>query len=1175
MTIEVGDFIARWERSAAHERANFQPFIHELCELLEVERPDPAGPIEDFNAYVFERAVTFHHADGTSSSGQIDLYKRGCFVMEAKQGGLGRVEANSDQANLFGHSPTPAKSGTARRGTRAWDDAMLRARHQAENYAKALPASEGWPPFLVVVDVGHVFELYADFTGTGKHYSQFPDANRFRFRLADLQREEIRKTLKALWTDPHSLDPSRQSARVTRQIAAKLAELAKAFENEGYHPETVSQFLMRCLFTMFAEDVRLIPAGSFRDLLRSLRGSPQHFVPMVEDLWRAMDKGTFSTSLREQVRRFNGGLFTDTQALPVDGFKLGLLIDAAEADWKEVEPAIFGTLVERALNNRERHKLGAHYTPRPYVERLVIPTIIEPLRSDWQNVQAAAIAHAEKGRMNDALDEVRKFHNRLCETTVLDPACGTGNFLYVTLEHMKRIEGEVIDLMREIGGDEAIKEFRYASAKVGNEGVKTVDPHQFLGLEVNPRAVAIAELVLWIGYLQWNVKTFGTASPTDPVLRDFKTIRQMDAVLAWDGQPELARDEQGRPVTRWDGVTFKTHPVTGEAVPDESARKEVYVYKNPRPQVWPEADFIVGNPPFLGGKEIRGEYGDGYAEALWQAYPNVPQSADYVMFWWEKAALLARAYSPSKGKGVRRFGFITTNSLPQTFSRRVVQRHLDDPKKPLSLAFAIPDHPWVQESDGAAVRIAMTVGQAGSRAGRLMRVVKEEDHGSERLGVAVDLSTQVGRIAANLRVGADLTSVLPLRANEELACPGVKLHGAGFIVEPHEAPALGLGRVEGLEQFIRPYRNGRDLTSRPRNVMVIDLFGLSEREVRDRFPEVYQWVLERVKPERDTNNRESYRKNWWVHGEPRRAFRPALEGLPRYIATVETAKHRAFQFLDAAILPDNMLVCMALDDAFHLGVLSSRIHVVWALASGGRLGVGNDPRYNKTLCFDPFPFPEVSEAEKATIRDIAEGIDAHRKERQRVHSDLTLTGIYNVLEKLKAGETLSGAERDVHTRGLVGVLKQLHDELDEAVLAAYGWAADLSDEEILSRLVALNHERVAEERRGIIRWLRPAYQNPTGAAVAESTDQITLAVAAEHSTGKPVFPKSLPEQVEAVRLLLENLDGPATAEAIAKAFKGAKRDRVAEVLQALVALGHARKVDQDRYSPAGMDRIAA
>lgn len=456
-----------------------------------------------------------------------------------------------------------------------------------------------------------------------------------------------------------------------------------------------------------------------------------------------------------------------------------------------------------------------------------------------------------------------------------------------------------------------------------------------------------------------------------------------------------------------------------------------------------------------------------------------------------------------------------------------------------------------------------------------MRVVKEEDHGSERLGVAVDLSTQVGRIAANLRVGADLTSVLPLRANEELACPGVKLHGAGFIVEPHEAQALGLGRVEGLEQFIRPYRNGRDLTSRPRNVMVIDLFGLSEREVRDRFPEVYQWVLERVKPERDTNNRESYRKNWWVHGEPRRAFRPALEGLPRYIATVETAKHRAFQFLDAAILPDNMLVCMALDDAFHLGVLSSRIHVVWALASGGRLGVGNDPRYNKTLCFDPFPFPEVSEAEKATIRDIAEGIDAHRKERQRVHSDLTLTGIYNVLEKLKAGETLSGAERDVHTRGLVGVLKQLHDELDEAVLAAYGWAADLSDEEILSRLVALNHERVAEERRGIIRWLRPAYQNPTGAAVAESTDQITLAVAAEHSTGKPVFPKSLPEQVEAVRLLLENLDGPATAEAIAKAFKGAKRDRVAEILQALVALGHARKVDQDRYSPAGMDRIAA
>ena len=306
--------------------------------------------------------------------------------------------------------------------------------------------------------------------------------------------------------------------------------------------------------------------------------------------------------------------------------------------------------------------------------------------------------------------------------------------------------------------------------------------------------------------------------------------------------------------------------------------------------------------------------------------------------------------------------------------------------------------------------------------------------------VAVDVRERGGVLHADLRMGANVASAKALQANEGLSCPGFKLHGAGFIVTPERARELGLGTVAGLENHIRAYRNGRDLTDKPRDVMVIDLFGLEADEVRARFPAVYQHVLERVKPERDANQRATYRDNWWIFGEPRRAFRPALADLPRYIATVETAKHRSFQFLDAQIAPDNKLICIALDDAFSLGVLSSTVHMRWALASGGWLGVGNDPVYVKTRCFDPFPFPAASEPQQARIRDLAEQLDAHRKRQQAAHPDLTLTGMYNVLEKLRSGEPLSAKERSIHEQGLVSVLRQLHDELDLAVLDAYGWS---------------------------------------------------------------------------------------------------------------------------------------
>jgi hypothetical protein len=1137
-------FIARWAAASASERANSQPFLCELCDMLGVARPEPTRE----TGYAFEYDVTEHHPDGSTTKGRIDLFKRECFVLESKQflaakAAASQLELAAQEAGVI----EKKKSSHPVRGTGAWDDAMVKARGQAERYVRALPANEPNPPFLLVVDVGHSFEVFADFTQAGKAYLPFPDPRTFRIRLEHLADEKVRERLKLIWTQPTALDPALQSADVTREISAHLAELAKSLEEAGHRPRVVADFLTRCLFCMFAEDVGLLPERSFTDLLNSLPADGSGFHELVEQLFREMNSGTgkgISIVLRKKLLQFNGGLFSDFTVLPVNGLQLGLLKEAAKQNWSHVEPAIFGTLLERALNPAERHKLGAHYTPRAYVERLVLPTVVEPLRAEWESVRAAAFTHARAGNLKAARDEVNAFHDKLCRIMVLDPACGCGNFLYVSLEHLKRLEGEILDVGAQFG----------ESFKLELE-THSVDPHQFLGLEINPRAAAITELVLWIGYLQWHFRTRGQTMPAEPVLKKFKNIECRDAVLAYDGEPEPARDEAGNPITVWDRRSTKKDPVTGRDVPDETKRVPLLTYKNPRPAEWPAADFIVGNPPFLGPARMREALGDGYAETLRAAYTAVPESTDFVIYWWHKAAELVRA-----GK-VGRFGFITTNSVRQSFGRRVVQAQLEA-KPPLSLLFAIPDHPWVETAEGADVRIAMTVAAAGEHAGELMEITKEE--AQEDGSAKVAFMEKRGRIQSDLTIGADVIGTAALRSNARLAYRGMQLIGSGFILTPVEANVLGLGGIIGLEKHIRPYRHGRDLTDEPRGLMVIDLFGLAVEEVRQSFPAVYQHVLTRVKPERDANNRASYRDNWWVHGEPRRDLRPALAGLRQYVATVETSKHRTFQFLTADVLPDNKLVVIALDDAFYLGVLSSRVHVVYALAAGGWLGVGNDPVYAKSRCFDPFPFPACDGAAQERIRKIAEELDAHRKRAQE--SGATLTGMYNVLEKLRANEALNAKEKQIHEAGLVSLLLQLHDDLNAAVFAAYGWPPTLTDAEILERLVALNAERAKEEASGLVRWLRPDYQNPGGA----HTQQTTLAVEVEpeakpgkQRAGKLAWPKTLSERVKAVSTALATMKEPVTAPEMARRFARARAVEVGEILETLCAVGKARRGKAD------------
>lgn len=1150
----VETFIKRWQGADGSELANAQSFTRELCELLGVSVPDPARQDTRDNAYVFERRVIFSSPDGSTSEGRIDCFKRGAFVLESKK----------------------LKQGEH---TKGFGVAMLAAYKQAEQYVRALPAHEGRPPFIVVVDVGNVIEIFAEFSCSGGTYTPYPDPRSHRIKLDSLRDEKVRERLRTIWLDPLSLDPAKQSAKVTREIAAQLAEIAKSLEQAGYDAERVGKFLTRCLFTFFAEDVGLLPKRAFTELLESLAKSPDQFVPMISELWQAMDAGRFSVALRINVLHFNGKLFKNPDVLPLNRDQIDLLVLAGTKDWSQVEPAIFGTLLERALNPTERHSLGAHYTPRSYVERLVLPTVIEPLREEWSTVQTTALTLASEGNVKAAENVLRTFQLRLCNLRILDPACGSGNFLYVTLEHLKRLEGEVLNQLHDLN----------VSMSLETEGL-TVDPHQFLGIELNPRAASIAEMVLWIGYLQWHFKTKGSAQPPQPVLRDFKNIECRDAVLAYDSV-ELLLDEDGKPVTRWDGKTYKKHPVTGENVPDENAQAPIYKYINPRKAEWPQADFIVGNPPFIGNKRMRVALGDGYVEALRNAWSEIPESADLVMFWWHYAAEQTRAGQ------IQQFGFITTNSLRQSFNRKILENHLSA-KNPISLVFAIPDHPWVDAAEGADVRIAMTSAVAGSLEGVLQVSTQETDTGTGE--VAVEFHTRKGRLFADLAIGADVSAAKKLLSNSQVSNRGVIPHGDGMLLTHDEAAVVGLGTVDGLSKHIRPYRNGRDITQSPRNLLVIDLFGVSVDDLKQFYPALYQHMLLKVKPVRDQQKDKDLREKWWLHRRNNEDLRSSLAALDRYIATVQTSKFRNFVFLEKEILPDDKLIAIASADAWLLGVLSSYAHGIWALASGSRLGIGNDPVYNKSSCFEAFAFPRASSESTEKIRALAEQLDSHRKRQQAQHSSVTITGMYNVLEKLKTGEALSAKEKIIHEQGLVSVLKQLHDELDLAVLAAYGWSElaplmevvngnlpaqrisptatreDIKrelEETLLEKLVALNSERAEEEKKGIIHWLRPEYQNPQGAVAANTIDEQTELVMDEETDApivinieKQPWPKGDLEQVKAVADLIAASKSPMNMESVAACFsgKGQWKKRLPNILDMLVVVGKAR-MDERGY----------
>lgn len=1086
----------RWAAAKAAERANAQSYVIELCDALGVEPPRPAG-----SGYEFEFPIKLTARDGSETQGFVDCYKERHFVLEAKDYEEGRSN----------------------------DMLLRRAYGQARMYAAHDPSGMQ-PPYLLVLDVGKTMLVWDRWAGTFGGYAAARRIDLTRLH----ERPDDAALLVDIWTNPRARDPRMVSQAVTKDIAAHLAQLAASLEGRGFEQERVAKFLMRCVFTMFSEDVGLLPDEPFRRMLDEVAvPTPDEFPGAAEELWRAMDAG-HRFGFRKLLK-FNGHFFKDAEALPLTRTDLAVLLEAAKADWSKVEPTIFGTLLTRALDPVERHRLGAEYTPPEFIERLIRPTIEEPVRERWTAVQAEVLQLRESKKAKDrekAEERLLEFHAWLRGLKVLDPACGSGNFLYLAMHALKRVEVEVLHELADVRG--GALELR----------MQEVDPSQFYGIEVKPWAREIAELTLWIGFHQFWRQHHGDVQPEEPLLRDTGTLECRDGVMTW----RATREDPSRDT--FDPTPRLRHPVTGALVPDPSARRPYVEYVDAAQAGWPEADFIVGNPPYLGAKRMREALTDGYVETLRATYPDVPESADYVAYWFHKAAKAVAA-----GRAIRA-GLITTNSITQVHQRHVITAARESGAR---VIWAAPDHPWIDDAEGAAVRVALTVLASG---------------GDRATYLEIDESRQVARTITVPQLNDDLSphadvagaARVPLVANVGLASMGFALHGHGFVVDGDEARAI-LEREPRYAHVLKPYLAGRDLTQRPRDTYVID-FGYMEEDEARAYPLVFDAVRDRVKPERDANRREVLRRYWWRFGWPRRELRAALSGLRRYIATTETTKHRVFTFLDHSVAADHGIVCIATDDAFVLGVLSSAIHVTWALAAGARLGVGNDPRYTKTACFDPFPFPVPDARSRARISEIAERLDAHRSAALGAGEKVTVTGIYNVVAKLRSGEPLTPAEREVHRVAACGTLRDLHDELDASVASAYGWTWPEPAALVLERLVALHDERAREESVGTVRWVRSGYQAAKfGKEPVEEAPSLPLSDLAATPPAAPApWPTDAIGQITALRQIAAA--GPVTVEEAVGHFAGASKTLVARHLETLAILGEVRPLGGGRYAAA-------
>ena len=947
-----GEFIAKWRAVELKERSASQSHFNDLCQLLGELTPTDADPTGEW--YCFERGAR----KDTGGDGWADVWKRACFAWEYK----------GKHANL---------------------DAAF---NQLRQYALALEN----PPLLIVSDMVR-FRIRTNWTNSVSETHEFT--------LDDLADGATRDKLKWAMSDPEQLRPGETRQTVTERAAATFAELAQDLRDRDHDPQTVAHFVNRLVFCMFAEDVGLLPGNMFTRMLEHTRSDPDKFGDYASRLFGAM--ATSGDVGFEPVAWFNGGLFDDDTALPLDREGIETALRAAELDWSEIDPSIFGTLFERGLDPNKRSQLGAHYTDRDKIMRIVDPAIFRPLLAEWEIEKekiATAIAKEDKARptrrrhrkgpvkISASQGLLNAFLKRLQEFTVLDPACGSGNFLYLALHALKDIEHRV-NLQAEAMGLE--------------RSFPAVGPANMRGIEINAYAAELARISVWIGDIQW-MRRNGFRESSDPILKPLETIECRDAILAPDGTE-----------------------------PD-----------------WPEADVIIGNPPFLGGKRLIKELGEDYVSKLFKVYENrVPAEADLVTYWFEKTGTRI-----DKRKSVRT-GLVATNSIRGGANRRALQAATEG--RPIFDAWS--DEPWV--IDGAAVRVSLI---CFSGAGDLYRPEMRLD-GESADEIHADLTAKRGD------EGIDLTRTKRLSINAGVAFMGDTKSGAFDIAgdlarEWLRLPANPNGRPNA--DVLKPWVNGMDLTRRPAGKWIVD-FGWSMTEADAALYEVpFGHVKEHVWPSRERNRASAVRKFWWRHERPRPEMWRALNGLTRYIATTRVAKHRLFVWRDARICPDSAVIVIARDDDVTFGILHSRFHEAWSLRLGTSLE--DRPRYTPSTTFETFPFsdglsPDIPAADYADDpRAVAIAEAARRLVELRNRWLNPLEWVEWVDEPVlgypkRPVARDEAAAKELKARTLTNLynarpqwLADAHTAIDTAVAAAYGWDRDISEDEALRDLLALN-----------------------------------------------------------------------------------------------------------------------
>jgi type II restriction/modification system DNA methylase subunit YeeA len=1026
------EFIQKWQGHALTERASAQSHFNDLCKLVGEKSPVEADRTGE--EYAFEKGVS----KTGGGEGFADVWKRGHFAFEYK-----KTKSNLDKAL-----------------------------EQLTRYASALEN----PPLHVACDTNR-FKIVTAWTNT------VPKV--YEFALADIGAPENLKLLHALFSDPNSLRPQKTRASLTKEAADKFSAIVERLQHRNQDREAVAHFVNQLVFCFFAEDVKLLPEDYFTKLLHTASKRPKDAKKMLDGLFAAMDRG--GTHGIEDIAHFNGGLFDGRPSLELDHGDIGLLAALGSMDWSLIDPMIFGTLFERFLDPDKRAQIGAHYTDETKIMMIVEPVVMRPLLAEWAQVKARIAALLDgtvkpgKGRISgrtlkplEAAEAERGlFLDRLRSLRILDPACGSGNFLYLALHAVKDIENRAILETEAMGLSSQLRQ---------------VGPEILLGIEINPYAAELAQTTVWIGYIQWKIRNavFGADIP---ILKKLNNIECRDAL-----------------VTRL----------------SDADGNEMFVEA-----VWPEAEFIVGNPPFLGGKKLIADLGASYTETLRKTYAGrVDRFSDLVCWWFEKARAQITA------KKTKRAGLVSTNSIRGGANRRTLDKLALDTR----VFEAWSDEPWVV--DGAAVRVSIICFEAADgKAPAFPLAVKVDAERTDGGGAGSAEGAESGRSASSAptassspppsvgsaatfpargKAGAtpltrldgreveqifsdltaglsDLTHAKRLRENDLAAFIGVQKTGP-FDIDDKQAismlcdPVNVNGRPNS--DVIKPYVNGSDIVRGWRRNWIVD-FGLRTEDAARQYENPFEYSWREVRPVRLKNSEAVARDKWWVFWRPRPELSQANAGLARFIATPRVSKHRIFDWQSPAVCLDSAAIAIARDDDTAFGILHSRFHEAWSLRLGTWLGVGNDPRYTPTTTFETFPFPQglTPDIKAADYADDprAERIAAAAREldekRLKWLNPPDLVDIVpEIIPTAVPGEAPvkypdrilpknAEAAQKLQERTLTKLynarpqwLASLHEALDRAVAAAYGWPEDISTDEALARLLALNLERAAAGR---------------------------------------------------------------------------------------------------------------